>query len=297
MLRPWLLCVAAGIAIVASVESAPQRPAFHTAAAAVAVDVVVRDRHGDPVVGLGQTDFELYEDGNWTVARGSAWLHPRRRTAARGDSARGDDARSADVAGWRRAGGGVWRCCAGATRRVDVARQSIFPRPRNVVEPGVDHREHEPVRRPESTRRVLRGSAFGEDHEVGHRDNWLEDNRREHFLKVLDLARRQHVAFYTFDAAGLRAQSPSAAATFGSEPYVALKMLADETGGRYVESTNDLTVGMRRVAEDLRHYYLLGYTSTNTARGGSVRELRVKVLKKGLTVAHRRSYRAPSPDR
>jgi hypothetical protein len=54
---------------------------------------------------------------------------------------------------------------------------------------------------------------------------------------------------------------------------------------------------MRRVAEDLRHYYLLGYTSSNTARDGGVRELRVKVLKKGLTVAHRRSYRAPSPDR
>ena len=149
------------------------------------------------------------------------------------------------------------------------------------------------------------GLAFGEDHEVGARDNWLEDSRREHFLKVLDQAHRQHVAFYTFDAAGLRAQSPSAAArqgalfssTFGSEPYVALKMLADETGGRYVESTNDLSIGMRRVAEDLRHYYLLGYTSTNSARDGGVRQLRVKVLRKGLTVAHRRSYRAPSPDR
>jgi len=61
--NPWLICVSAGVAIVASVESAPQRPAFHTAAAAVAVDVVVRDRRGDPVVGLGQADFELYEDG------------------------------------------------------------------------------------------------------------------------------------------------------------------------------------------------------------------------------------------
>ena len=58
-----LLCVSAGIAIVASVESAPQRPAFYTATAAVAVDVVVRDRRGGPVVGLGQADFELYEDG------------------------------------------------------------------------------------------------------------------------------------------------------------------------------------------------------------------------------------------
>ena len=49
--------------MVVHVESAPQRPAFSTATAAVAVDVVVRDRRGNPVVGLGQADFELYEDG------------------------------------------------------------------------------------------------------------------------------------------------------------------------------------------------------------------------------------------
>src|SRR4029450_10479056 len=58
-----LLCMSAGVASVVTVESAPQRPAFKTAAAAVAVDVVVRDRRGDPVAGLVQADFELYEDG------------------------------------------------------------------------------------------------------------------------------------------------------------------------------------------------------------------------------------------
>ena len=91
-------------------------------------------------------------------------------------------------------------------------------------------------------RRVFRGSCVWRGTTRWEpRDNWLKRTAGvEHFLKVLDQAHRQHVAFYTFDAAGLRAQSSLAAArrgalfssTFGSEPYVALKMLADETGGQ-----------------------------------------------------------------
>ena len=391
--NPWLICVSAGVAIVASVESAPQRPAFHTAAAAVAVDVVVRDRRGDPVVGLGQSDFELYEDGKKQsittfdavdlpspLVTGQTTPSPDRvrsvdesATGSRPSEARNADAVTALA--FEQLGPDARRLATTAatgfvTKLLGAdARAAVFVIGRSLEEvlgftrdeerllaairraamtpgrpmsqagdvPGAEFGDAAPGQRDASTahdspyfrahatlsglesiiasmsrfegRKALvvfsEGLAFGEDYEVGVRDNWLEDSRREHFLKVLDQAQRQHVAFYTFDAAGLRAQSPSAAArrgalfssAFGSEPYVALKMLADETGGRYVESTNDLTVGMRRVAEDLRHYYLLGYTSTNTARDGGARELRVKVLKKGLMVAHRRSYRAPSPDR
>ncbi len=380
-----LICASGAVAIVASVESAPQRPAFHTAAAAVAVDVVVRDRHGEPVIGLGQADFELFEDGkkqsittfdavdlpsalvtvqttpspdrvrsvdepatgsrpsetrnaNAVTALAFEQLGPDGRRLATTAAAEfvtkllGEDARAAvfvigrsleEVVGFTR----DERRLLAAIRRAAMTPGRPMSQAGDV--PGAEFGDSAPGQRDAATshdspyfrahatlsslesviasmsrfegRKALvvfsEGLAFGEDYEVGHRDNWLEDSRREHFLKVLDLAHTHHVAFYTFDAAGLRAQNPSAAATFGSEPYVALKMLADETGGRYVESTNDLTVGMRRVAEDLRHYYLLGYTSTNTTRDGGVRELRVKVLKKGLTVAHRRSYRAPSPDR
>jgi len=80
---------------------------------------------------------------------------------------------------------------------------------------------------------------------------------------VFERANRAHVAFYTFDAAGLRIESPLIQKCFGCAPYVGLEMLADETGGAFVENTNDLVGPVRRVGDDLRHYYLLGYTSTN----------------------------------
>jgi hypothetical protein len=38
--------------------------------------------------------------------------------------------------------------------------------------------------------------------------------------------------------------------------------MADETGGAFVDSTNDLTDGIDRVTADLRQYYLLGYSSS-----------------------------------
>jgi VWFA-related protein len=377
--------MSAGVASVVTVESAPQRPAFKTAAAAVAVDVVVRDRRGDPVAGLVQADFELYEDGKKqsitafdavdlaspiTTVRQPSSPDRARSVNELGADGRPSETRNVSAVAalaFEQLGPDARRLATTAAtefvtkllgadaqaavfligRSLDevvgftrdegrllaaIRRASLTPgRPMSQAGdvPGAEFGDSAPGQRDASTshdspyfrahltlsslesviasmsrfegRKTLvvfsEGLAFGEDHEVGARDNWLEDSRREHFLKVLDQAHRQHVAFYTFDAAGLRAQSPSAAATFGSEPYVALKMLADETGGRYVESTNDLTIGMRRVAEDLRHYYLLGYTSTNSSRDGGVRQLRVKVLKKGLTVAHRRSYRAPSQDR
>ena len=36
---------------------------------------------------------------------------------------------------------------------------------------------------------------------------WVNDNRRDHFDRLMAQANRAHVAFYTFDAAGLRTKS------------------------------------------------------------------------------------------
>ena len=69
-------------------------------------------------------------------------------------------------------------------------------------------------------------------------------------------ANRAHVAFYTFDAAGLRMSS--LLSERDGAPYVGLQMMADETGGAFVDSTNDLTTGVERVTADLRRSYLLG---------------------------------------
>ena len=127
-------------------------------------------------------------------------------------------------------------------------------------------------------------------------DSWLSDGRYEHFLRVFDRASRAHVAFYTFDAKGLRIDGPNGAKCFGCAPYVGLQMLADQTGGAFVDSTNDLVEPVRRVGADLRHYYLLGYTSTNPKLDGKYRRIEVRVNRKDVRVLARSGYVAARAD-
>ena len=60
-----LLLAGSGTATVRSQSPAPARAdqAYTSAATAILVDVVVRDRRGRPVVDLTAEDFEIYEDG------------------------------------------------------------------------------------------------------------------------------------------------------------------------------------------------------------------------------------------
>ena len=118
---------------------------------------------------------------------------------------------------------------------------------------------------------------------------WLCDDRHAEFLRLTEDANRARVAFYTFDAAGLRIQSTVRAAE--AAPYVAMTMMAQETGGAFVESTNDLRPGMARIAADLRQYYLLGYTPSKAA-DDKYRTIDVKVKREGLTILARKGYRA-----
>src|SRR5262245_1511903 len=73
--------------------------------------------------------------------------------------------------------------------------------------------------------------------------------------------------------------------------------LADETGGGHfeLEAGADLTATFVRVAEELRHQYLVGFTPSQT--DGKLHDLEVRVTRPGATVRARRSYRAPGAAR
>jgi VWFA-related protein len=122
-------------------------------------------------------------------------------------------------------------------------------------------------------------------------DTWLTDGRFTRFQRLVEQANAAQVAFYTFDAAGLRTDGPFSAAGFGRAPYVGLLALAEGTGGAFVESTNDLAPGARRAAADQASYYVLGY-SPSKAADGTYRQLRVRARCDGCTVLARRGYRA-----
>jgi hypothetical protein len=71
-----------------------------------------------------------------------------------------------------------------------------------------------------------------------------------------------------------------------------IQTLAERTGGRAIINTNDIGLGMSRVAQDLHTYYSLGF---NSAHGEDERyhtlEVRLKNKPRAYTVRHREGYR------
>ncbi len=78
------------------------------------------------------------------------------------------------------------------------------------------------------------------------------------------------------------------------KPDDGLPKIAAETGGGYFEltSTNDLSTTFKRVADELHHQYVLGFTPV--ALDGKTHKLEVRV-KGGNTARARRSYLASTP--
>ncbi|HEX5106834.1 MAG TPA: VWA domain-containing protein [Vicinamibacterales bacterium] len=73
-----------------------------------------------------------------------------------------------------------------------------------------------------------------------------------------------------------------------------LVTLAADTGGRAFTDSNDFSGAFTRVQRDLAAYYLLGYTSTNTAQDGRYRRIQVRLSKEhaNLRVESRDGYYA-----
>lgn len=149
----------------------------------------------------------------------------------------------------------------------------------------------------------------------------IPDNVLHRFQAVIDTANRANVSIYSLDAAGLRVRSDRSIAsaeletqrqrseggagggilskTFDrtqaairSTPESGLGRLATETGGRFLQDSNDLAAGMRQVAEDARFHYLLGYSPINQRLDGRFRRISVKVTRPDLQVRARPGYHA-----
>jgi VWFA-related protein len=160
----------------------------------------------------------------------------------------------------------------------------------------------------------------------------LTANVQGQFRSVISSANRANVSVYAVDAGGLRTESgikeagdelrlasqrrasmegrgdqamTGGALTKGLErtedllrldPSAGLGQLADETGGFLVRDTNDASPGFRRIQEDMRFYYLLSYTPSNSAFDGRYRTIGVKVSRPGVNVQTRKGYYAVRPE-
>lgn len=72
-----------------------------------------------------------------------------------------------------------------------------------------------------------------------------------------------------------------------------LQQLADMSGGivERADKLGDLKAALGRIAEELRHQYLLGYYPTNKQKDDKSRKITVRVTRQGVTVRARPAYR------
>jgi len=75
-------------------------------------------------------------------------------------------------------------------------------------------------------------------------------------------------------------------------PESSLRYLSNSTGGFLIHNTNDLALGLARVSEEMRTYYLLSYQPTNQTFDGKFRQVRVELRVPQLTVRARGGYYA-----
>ena len=160
----------------------------------------------------------------------------------------------------------------------------------------------------------------------------ISGNVLDRFRSVIATANRANVTVYAVDAGGLRvdsgttearaelmataqrrirqeaqgfADASDGAMTQGMEraedmlrlaPQAMIGQLAEETGGFLVADTNDATEGFRRIQEEMRFYYLLTYTPTDSRFDGRFRTISVKTPRKGVQLYTRNGYLALPPD-
>jgi len=132
------------------------------------------------------------------------------------------------------------------------------------------------------------------------------------YRAAVNAAVRSNTAIYTVDTRGLQAVVPGGAANTASGrganafngrglrgQFTALQAsqdtlvsLAADTGGRSLMDTNDFGKIFTQIQEDTAMYYVLGYSSTNLARDGKYRNIRVTVRIPNVRVDARRGYYA-----
>lgn len=134
---------------------------------------------------------------------------------------------------------------------------------------------------------------------------------RTRFRAIIAEANRSNVTFYPVNPSGIAvfdlpiSQRVMGTGQITESPMVqgmnnmrdrsdAMLTLASNTDGLAVIANNDLKVGLQRITNELKAYYLLGYYSTNRKFDGKARRISVKVNKPGIDVKARRGYTAPT---
>src|ERR1700733_12750949 len=129
----------------------------------------------------------------------------------------------------------------------------------------------------------------------GLRLNGIDNQAQLH--ATVDAAIRAGVSFWPIDARGLVAEAPLGDASQGSpgnagmysgtaavannnnfqQSQDTLYALAGDTGGKALFDSNDLTRGIVQAQQAISDYYVVGYYTSNTARNGHFRRVKISL--------------------
>jgi VWFA-related protein len=136
--------------------------------------------------------------------------------------------------------------------------------------------------------------------ELANIDDW------QAFRNLTQDANRANVSFYPVDPRGLvvfdspigprRPPPPSVDLAILRERQNNLRTMAEETDGLAVVNTTDLNADLRRIADDLTSYYLIGYYTSNPALDGKYHRISVRVKRPGMEVRARKGYRSATAE-
>ena len=153
--------------------------------------------------------------------------------------------------------------------------------------------------------------------DLGGRDSFeTTRNYSEAIMKAADLLNLSHVAVYPVDVRGLQvnpmfsaASNQTYAPNSGADvtalrayndqttaEHSTMDQMADETGGRSFYNTNGLAEAAQSAVLDGSIYYTLSYSPSDPKFDGSLRHVRVNLLKPGYHLSYRRNYFADNLD-
>jgi VWFA-related protein len=124
-------------------------------------------------------------------------------------------------------------------------------------------------------------------------------DNEERLRRITEEANRGNVTFYPVYARGLAVFDSSIAESVPLQQdsanlrtrHNSMRALAVDTDGEAIINTNNIEGSLKRIADDLSSYYLLGYYSTNSKLDGRFRSITVRVKRPGVRVRARRGYR------
>jgi VWFA-related protein len=144
-------------------------------------------------------------------------------------------------------------------------------------------------------------------------EGFIYDRYLPEFRRIVTASRRANTALYFLNSRGLEAMPFELSAEVQSalpqedlgftvfaqsyETAGGSESLAKDTGGFTLRNSNELAEGLKRIGDETRAYYLIGYSPANIERDGKFREIEVKIPgRKGVTIRARRGYYAPAAD-